>query len=193
MWDELGYSTFTRWPLTADHRHQIGESVSAGGRANHPGVDATPAGVVAPTHTHADEREAVPVLGRMPPMPWKPQFPPISPHPAHTFDFSVAELLAPDDGPLGHLLVFAEPYARQTGHLWWKILSDPYLTLEACRAPCCGADLASERPRGDGSKVVDDLKKPAEVFERGQSAGCASGVDAVIELDADESGADDVS
>ena len=108
-------------------------------------------------------------------------------------DFSVAELLAPDDGPLGHLLVFAEPYARQTGHLWWKILSDPYLTLGACRAPCCGADLASERPRGDGSKVVDDLKKPAEVFERGQSAGCASGVDAVIELDTDESGADDVS
>ena len=29
-----------------------------------------------------------------------------------------------------HLLVFAEPYARQTGHLWWKTLSDPSLTLE---------------------------------------------------------------
>src|SRR6185436_20280706 len=65
--------------------------------------------------------------------------------------------------------------------------------LGACRAPFDGADLASECPRGNGPKVVDDLKKLAEVFERGHGAGCASAVDAVIELDADESGADDVS
>ena len=26
--------------------------------------------------------------------------------------------------------MFADPYARATGHLWWKTLSDPYMTLE---------------------------------------------------------------
>ena len=58
------------------------------------------------------------------------RFPPIAPGPAQAFAFSVAELLAADSAPVGHLLVFAEPYARETGHLWWKTLSDPYLTLE---------------------------------------------------------------
>ena len=61
-------------------------------------------------------------------MPWKPQFPRVSPHPAQRFDFSVAEVLG--DGPVGYVLVFAEPYALQTGHLWWKTLSDPWFTLE---------------------------------------------------------------
>lgn len=70
------------------------------------------------------------VLRKNAPMPWKPAFPPMPPHPAQTFDFSLAELLAPDGQPLGHLLVFAEPYARKTGHLWWKTLSAPSLTLE---------------------------------------------------------------
>ena len=46
------------------------------------------------------------------------------------FDFSVAEVLLPNGEPVGHLLVFADPYARATGHLWWKTLSDPYMTLE---------------------------------------------------------------
>jgi hypothetical protein len=63
-------------------------------------------------------------------VPWKPQFPTFAPGPAPAFDFSVAERLAADDVPVGHLLVFAEPYARASGHLWWKTLSDPYLTLE---------------------------------------------------------------
>lgn len=30
----------------------------------------------------------------------------------------------------GHLLVFAELYAREAGHLWWKNLSDPRPELE---------------------------------------------------------------
>jgi hypothetical protein len=63
-------------------------------------------------------------------MPWKPQFPPISPHPAQAFDFCMAEVLASDGEPVGHVLVFAEPYARSTGQLWWKNLSDPFVTLE---------------------------------------------------------------
>ena len=61
-------------------------------------------------------------------MPWKPPFPPVPPHPAQTFDFSVAEVLSPDGDPVGHLLVFTEPYARVAGRLWWKKLSDPYMT-----------------------------------------------------------------
>lgn len=63
-------------------------------------------------------------------MPWKPRFPPVPPHPAQEFDFRVAEVLAIGDGPVGHVLVFAEPYAEQTGHLWWKELSHPKMTLE---------------------------------------------------------------
>ena len=62
-------------------------------------------------------------------MDWKPQFPPVPPHPAQAFDFRVAEVLA-GDGLVGHLLVIAEAYARETGHLWWKTLSDPHITLE---------------------------------------------------------------
>lgn len=63
-------------------------------------------------------------------MPWKPEFPPAPPHPAQSFDFRVAEVLAIGDGTVGHVLVFAEPYAQQSGHLWWKSLSDPHMTLE---------------------------------------------------------------
>jgi hypothetical protein len=63
-------------------------------------------------------------------MPWKPEFPPVPPHPAQSFDFRVAEVLAIGDGPVGHVLVFAEPYAQQSGHLWWKSLSHPHMTLE---------------------------------------------------------------
>lgn len=63
-------------------------------------------------------------------MPWKPQFPPVSPHAAQDFDFRVAEVLAIGDGRVGHVLVFAEPYAQQAGHLWWKAMSHPKMTLE---------------------------------------------------------------
>jgi len=63
-------------------------------------------------------------------MPWKPRFPPVPPHPAQDFAFSLAEVLAIGNGPVGHVLVFAEPYARSTGHLWWKRLSDHEMTLE---------------------------------------------------------------
>ena len=63
-------------------------------------------------------------------MPWKPVFPPVPPHPAQSFDFRVAEVLGIGDGPVGHVLVFAEPYAQQSGHLWWKSLSHPHMTLE---------------------------------------------------------------
>ena len=63
-------------------------------------------------------------------MPWKPVFPQVPPHPAQSFDFRVAEVLAIGDGPVGHVLVFAEPYAQQSGHLWWKSLSHPHMTLE---------------------------------------------------------------
>lgn len=63
-------------------------------------------------------------------MPWKPVFPSVPPHPAQSFDFRVAEVLAIGDGPIGQVLVFAEPYAQQSGHLWWKSLSHPHMTLE---------------------------------------------------------------
>ena len=53
-------------------------------------------------------------------MPWKPEFPQVPPHPAQSFDFRVAEVLAIGDGPVGHVLVFAETYAQQSGHLWWE-------------------------------------------------------------------------
>jgi hypothetical protein len=56
--------------------------------------------------------------------------PPVSPHPAQRFDFSVAEVFTLGSGRVGYVLVLAEPYARQTGHLWWKTLSDPQFTLE---------------------------------------------------------------
>jgi hypothetical protein len=63
-------------------------------------------------------------------VPWKPKFPPVAVHPAQQFDFRVAEVSGVGDRTVGHLLVFAEPYARQAGRLWWKTLSNACLTLE---------------------------------------------------------------
>jgi hypothetical protein len=63
-------------------------------------------------------------------VPWKPQFPSVPAHPAQRFDFRVAEAAEDGGKATGHLLIFAEFYARQAGHLWWKTLSDPCPALE---------------------------------------------------------------
>ena len=93
-------------------------------------------------------------------MAWKPQFPPVPPHPAQAFDFRVAELLA-GARPVGHLLVIAEPYARETGRLWWKTLSDPHVTLEFW---------SSIRGEFDDGFLADDKNVDAEVtgLQRGE-------------------------
>jgi hypothetical protein len=63
-------------------------------------------------------------------VPWKPKFPPVAAHPAQQFDFRVAEVSEVGGRTVGRLLVFAEPYARRAGRLWWKTLPDACLTLE---------------------------------------------------------------
>jgi hypothetical protein len=63
---------------------------------------------------------------------WKPTFPSVPAHPAQQFDFRVAEMSDLDGERVGYLMVIADPYARQEGHLWWKTLTDPYFTLEFC-------------------------------------------------------------
>jgi hypothetical protein len=57
-------------------------------------------------------------------------FPPVPAHPAQQFDFRSAAVDELGGGTVGHLLVFAEPYAQQDGHLWWKTFAETSLTLE---------------------------------------------------------------
>ena len=57
--------------------------------------------------------------------------PAIAPCPAQAFDFSVAESSPQQIARRsGTCWCSQSLHARETGHLWWKTLSDPYLTLE---------------------------------------------------------------
>jgi hypothetical protein len=115
-------------------------------------------------------------------VPWKPKFPPVAVHPAQQFDFRVAEVLGVGDRTVGHLLVFAEPYARPSGRLWWKTLSDACLTLEVW---------SSIDGEFDESFLVadEDVDAAVEGLRRGewQVGGAASTTYLLRWLDLDES------
>jgi hypothetical protein len=115
-------------------------------------------------------------------VPWKPKFPPVAAHPAQQFDFRVAEVSEVGGRTVGHLLVFAEPYARRAGLLWWKTLSEVCLTLEVW---------SSIDGEFDESFLfaVEDVDAAVENLRRGewQVGGTASTTYLLRWLDLDES------
>jgi hypothetical protein len=115
-------------------------------------------------------------------VPWKPKFPPVAVHPAQEFDFCVAEVSGVGGRTGGHLLVFAEPYARQSGRLWWKTLSDACLTLEVWSSIDGEFDESILVAVEDVDAAVDGLRR-----DEWQVGGTASTTYLLRWLDLDES------
>jgi hypothetical protein len=107
-------------------------------------------------------------------VPWKPPFPSVPAHPARRFDFRVAEA-ADDRTVAGHLLVFAEFYAEEAGHLWWKNLSDPRPVLELW-------SLIGGEWDEPSLMDADDVDAAVEDFERCQWQSFAGGGRTTLQL-----------